>query len=447
MIDPKYTAPHSFPIDPSMGFADFNTPDFLAERPEDSHLYEGMPDDVQSTDVDKKDLTAESVPVNVITLHSLFMNCLSRIRSSIQSADHALESWKKIKLHTDKFGPVPLFTDFLDTEKKTKSVYSQLWVNVPQMFSPSKKEFYLNFRIDRGPFESQYLEDSTNSGTFNYLSIYEDEEPNPFIYLRLGNAGEILWLSKGDHLAGKSVKNLCLKLLETIPLIPTSYLLDAATINLRVKGKKTMKVEKVVLSMILALSSENGESWYGRSGFSPVKCSQEKIKGGVVTQDPDVYYQAVEKLRTITFDQMKELFGKYHVRCHLLESCVRANFQEKASPSLHAIFQAVHMQTKKYQRNTPESIQAETNLFKLYNFFLNPESLKIPSANKQMNLYFLALETLKGCIVWRRGFMEDSINLSYERFLKYPHGNFDASMDEVADNRPLNWKLPSTLSI
>ncbi len=441
MIDPKYTTPQTFVAmqddDPANRFQE-SLSSSMNTKPEDSHLYDST-SDVQSIDVtEEKDLTADNIPVNVITLHSLFLRCFPLTARLATSPEDALESLKSIKYPTEKFGFVPLFTDFLDAEKKNKSIYSQLWVHIPQRFSPIKEEFYLNFRIDRAPFYSQYLPDSTSAETFNYLSVYEDEESKPFIYLRLGNNGEILWLSKGDKLRGGAVKKLCLNMLSKIPLIPTSYLFDTATISLRVKGRSSQKVEKVFLSMILSLSSENGESWYGRSGFSPVKCKKLEIKGDTVSQDPPLYYQAVEKLRGIRFQTLKNLFARYHIRLRFLSSCIKAG----TNPTLHEIFKTVHGQTRHYPNDSAEAVIAETKLFQLYDFFLNSKTLRTPTSFKAMSLYYLALETLKCHTIWQRGFMKDSVSSSYARFLQFPHNPFDETMDLVASKRPLKWQLP-----
>lgn len=196
--------------------------------------------------------------------------------------------------------------------RKQEADYYQLWLNFPRdTFRPFQEEFNLDLRAFFGAFESNTLTQASSgelhtTNFFNIKVFDEDDQKTPLLQIRLnpnGTLAEIVYIKKGQHLSGTHLKEIALMILNYFKP-DLVYLNDDARFTFAIPN--TSNTLTVPIRSYLPIINKEGETWYGKTGFSPMQCkdlqtSDPKIQ---VSQDPTLYYRAVKTVRTTTLKSL-----------------------------------------------------------------------------------------------------------------------------------------------
>lgn len=357
--------------------------------------------DGDETPKKRRNTNTTTLDVKVISPSDLFDTIAPGIKKTTRKSN-VVGQLINYQIGADRGLATPLFTPFNSPENPKKVEYSQVWLEIKGEDVSQKESVFIEFTHRQGCYDSEILSKKQHHGVrktkFDYLTLCEWGDKEPLAKIRCGDHGEILWLKKGVQLSGTYVTTLCLKILEAIPLVKTLYLFDEAKSVLNLTGNKDVKIS---LSKILSIASIDGKSWYGRFGFTPVKCDNwKRLDGKLVNQDPEKYDQAIKLVRNTRLSELQELYKKYTTRLRLLNKIVIKYFPNDAGTNhtLHTLFHSVH---EAWKKNVNPENQSSEDLYTLYKNFLEP----IGESTMKSHSYTQALETINTHILWQRTFV------------------------------------------
>ena len=340
---------------------------------------------------------------------------LAEFNSGLTSAAYPLFQ-DRLHHFLNQFSPIPkLNSSGID--------YYQAWLNFPAgSLKPFQSEFNLEINVSFGAFKSNALtkEASGEADTsfFLHIKIFdEDARETPLVQLRVnpqGNIAELVYLQKGLWMSGNQLKELSLLMLKALK--PDHiYLNDDANISLNVPG--SMESLTVPIRSYLPLMSPEGETWYGKDGFSPLYCqelqtSDKKVKK---TQDPTIYYNAVAQVRNTSLKDLYQKILPKKSTSVMLDLCARYlpdikldNIQQNTRRL--ALVKLYDLGYEIYKSMRTEQGQKDFVLF--YNNIIarNPDC---------SNNFYQALEVIYLTNLWKYSYHNPLENTSFQTFLQY----------------------------
>ena len=268
---------------------------------------------------------------------------------------------------------------------------SQLWIE-------HEDEHYLSLMIDEGEYESNAVPEGVLHAardSYIHIKIFEEEKlDSPLLHLRvdrLGESGEIIYVKSGEHIAGGKIKQIGMELVRSLG-IGTVYLNDDAKYPLPLNG--TRKAD-LLMRAYLPIVSESGVTWYEKDGFKPVACQniQSISEGERITQNPEEYIAAVEKVRTTTLSRLKEMFPTR-------DRTSRTHLQTLQRKYSIADDQTVHEFGKVIFAQVRTSLDARKDFALFYRYFLMTRIL--PHTTKaEYKTYNNAVDCIRMHCLWK----------------------------------------------
>src|SRR5690606_26512817 len=123
--------------------------------------------------------------------------------------------------------------------------------------------------------------------------------------------GELCHIQKGEKISGNQVKSICFSILNALK-IEMIYLNDDSKMTFALPPNGPFGAQKTVrMAEYLPIVTADGDSWYGKEGFSPLYCNGVVAHDGKteITQDPAQYYRSLEFLRGTSLEWFSTLLS------------------------------------------------------------------------------------------------------------------------------------------
>jgi len=186
-------------------------------------------------------------------------------------------------------------------------------------------ERYLSVIMLDGEYDSNAVVEGElfpKQNAYHHIKIFDDEEHKTIlahlIFDREGKYGELIHVQRGNDFSGTEVKSFVFSIIDALK-IERVILHDTAKFTVLVpdvKHKNSQRSVEVTMSMYLPICTQEGKTWYGKDGFSPLACEELKMpqKGVTACQNPEKYRSSVEALRSYELAKLFTIFSK---RCDL----------------------------------------------------------------------------------------------------------------------------------
>lgn len=296
--------------------------------------------------------------------------------------------------------------------------YHQVWINFPEgNLSAFQEEFNLDIKVFYSPFESNTLTQNSSgeneTQSFLHIKVFdEDEYETPLIQLRVnpqGNTAEIVYVQKGSFLSGTQMKELALSMLNALKP-DLVYLNDDAKFTFDVPN--SMETLTVPIRSYLPIISPQGETWYGKDGFSPLQCNNLQTSDPHIkkTQDPTEYYRSVALVRNTSLKDLYQYILPEESKNTLLDLCARylpkinlsnidKNIRRLANVNLHNLGCEIY--------NSMRTNQGKVDFAQFYQ--------KIICNNSDSALpFYEALEEMYLTSIWKFSYKSPQNNSSYQ---------------------------------
>lgn len=231
---------------------------------------------------------------------------------------------ERLKLFLNALTPIP-------SHDGNHVEYYQLWLNYPsRTLSSYQREFNLDLIVTGGSFDSNTLTQSSSgesdTSSFIHIKLFDEgEREEPLVHIRLnpdGTKGELVYIKKAKHMSGTQISDLTFFILNYLKA-DFIYLNDDS--HYPIRRCSASAVLEMPIRMYLPIISSDGETWYGKRGFSPLHCKdlQTSDPSVVKTQDPTQYYLAVRILRNISLATLYRDVLEADGKTALLQLCKR----------------------------------------------------------------------------------------------------------------------------
>ncbi len=238
---------------------------------------------------------------------------------------------------------------------------------------------------------------------FTEIQIFEmDNLKLPLIDLSFQeNNGELLNLRRGKSINGTSVKTLNALIVKYLK--PNKItLFDVSTIQISYVGKKKMaKQISFQLFRFLPILSKDGNTWYGRDGYSPYRLVNKKFES--IAQ---VYFSSVKKVReTLIHDIAFVLVSKK--KSKLLKLCHHYFALNNATATVHQLGNVLY--------NNHKIDAGHLRDFKCFYKLLIPT--EYDATTDVARSFKVALYTIGSVYYWKKNLLNPEKNMNYDFFL------------------------------
>ena len=362
--------------------------------------------------------------------------------------NNVLTNLNKIKDRRSQIQKLCDYCTFIPANCSSKGHW-HLWLEL------SEGHDCLSMKIEQGKYQSTVFPEGKLikqlKDTYYHFKLFdEDDCKKHILHLRIdktGKEGEIVYLKRSKRypkITGTYVKTLANRLLDFIK--PEKVVLnDDAKVKVPRSNRKRKRIETIHLRTFLPIVSPDGESWYGRNGFSPMCCRGKKsLKNMTVYQDPNYYYAAVKKVKNTKIGELYEnIFEDDPSRKRNLTRCLRTvTFKSKNSFNYTISDLGNKMYTATKAASTIDVNKAKRDFADFVTNILTPY-YTLQKHTKKQREYNLALAFIRHHFIWEKNFLEDKKNTSYQQFVRSTHLSFDSLMEKY--NSMLKTNLGRTL--
>jgi hypothetical protein len=316
-----------------------------------------------------------------------------------------------------------LFTPIPHSRKQIVDYY-QLWVNVGLA---DGSDADLELQLTQGNYESNAIaksaiEERSNS-SFYFLKIFDEStDETPLLSLRFnpsGTVGEIVYIQKGTQFSGSQIKEISMQILQFLK-IDRVYLNDDAKFTVSYPSDEENKGHTITIPMrtYLPVVTDEGETWYGKSGFSPFDCHELRSfeRGVKVSQNRESYYRSVMTVREISLAVLYREVLSQPSKFTLISLCARylpginlknidRNIKRLANVALHDLAKNLYAATL---RKDPHAL----------NDFIAFNQSILACDEMSSHSYHQALDTIYYTCLWQRCYADPNENSSYLQYRK-----------------------------
>jgi len=292
-----------------------------------------------------------------------------------------------------------MLTDETPDDANEATKVRSLWIKTPKVAQPQNEEedhHWIDLYVNQRTFDSQFQATPSRSMSQKYYFINACVHPgtrdNYYFQIRFDRdlrIAEIMTINAMEGLTGKTVKNLCMSVLDFLK--PAKIVLsDDAT---------TTDESKMKMRVFLPVASEAPRTWYSDDGFQPSEF--EKMRGANQTtllgQNKADYEAAVAKvrgasLRILSLDDARDQ--------HQIHQWTKTYLQTDAEVSVHQLAHKMYqaLTGRIAEMSKTDQAQAKRDFADFYRKYLVSTSEKIAHLPE----YKKALETLENYMIWSR---------------------------------------------